>query len=181
MSAPHEELLDIVDKNDRVIGRASRSDVHGNPSLLHRVIHVLVFNSQGRLFLQKRADDKDVQPGKWDTSVGGHVDAGEEQKAAALRELAEELGIPPTDVEAPELIFLHAYIHSNDYESEFVHTWMCRWDGPFALQKSEISDGRFWNIDEIDPLTRQSAKTSPFTPNFLDELKRWRLAGAPLP
>ena len=91
---PKEEIFDLVDDDDRVIGRATRNEVHGNPKLLHRVVHVLVFDSLGRLYLQKRADDKDVQPGKWDTSVGGHVDAGEDRETAALRELSEELGIP---------------------------------------------------------------------------------------
>ena len=175
------EDLDIVDENDRVIGRAARSEVHGNPSLLHRVVHVLVFDGEGRLFLQKRADDKDVQPGKWDTSVGGHVDSGEERMEAAFRELSEELGVPPSGRKPPELVFLHAYTHSNDYESESVRTWMCRWDGPFVLQESEISEGRFWSVDEIDPLARRDGEACPFTPNFLDELERWRREGSPLP
>ncbi|MCK5249813.1 MAG: NUDIX domain-containing protein, partial [Spirochaetaceae bacterium] len=70
------EIFDLVDDEDRVIGRAGRDEVHGNPALLHRVVHVLVFDGRGRIFLQKRAEDKDVQPGRWDTSVGGHVDAG---------------------------------------------------------------------------------------------------------
>ena len=176
-----EEFFDVVDEDDRVVGRAARSEVHGNPALLHRVVHVLVFDSQGRLFLQRRADDKDVQPGKWDTSVGGHVDAGEERSAAALREMEEELGIPPDGTETPNLVFLHGYIHSNEYESESVHTWMCRWDGPFALQQSEISEGRFWTPDEIDALVGRTPKAPLFTPNFLDELDRWRRAGSPLP
>ena len=175
------ELLDIVDTHNHVIGRAFRSEVHGNPALLHRVVHVLVFNREGGLFLQKRAEDKDVQPGKWDTSVGGHVDAGEDGITAALRELAEELGIPPKGEKAPKLIFLHAYIHANEYESEFVHTWMCRWNGPFILQKSEISEGRFWDVKEIDFPAAESPDAGSFTPNFLDELERWRNAGSPLP
>ncbi len=174
---PEIELFDLVDENDQVIGRASRQDVHGNPALLHRVVHVLVFDSRGRIFLQKRADDKDVQPGKWDTSMGGHVDAGEDLETAARRELAEELGIPGSAHLTP----LHKYRHSNDYESELVTTWITRWDGPFHLQKSEISEGRFWDLEEIDLLSVSPENPGPFTPNFLEELRRWREAGSPLP
>ena len=181
---PDAEVFDIVDEDDRVIGRAGRSEVHGNPALLHRVVHVLVFDSSGRIFLQKRAEDKDVQPGKWDTSVGGHVDAGEEGEDAARREMSEELGIPGPGAGKPPLIFLHSYIHRNDYESELVRTWICRWDGTFRLQDSEISEGRFWTIDEImkiDHRVGESGDAHPFTPNFIDELERWRRAGSPLP
>jgi len=180
------EIFDLVDEEDRVIGRARRDEVHGNPTLLHRVVHVLVFDNRGRIFLQKRAGDKDVQPGRWDTSVGGHVDAGEERESAARRELAEELGIPGRNISEtgsspPPLQFLHRYRHGNDYESELVTTWMLLWDGPFRLQESEISDGRFWNLEEIDLLAERVGAPGPFTPNFLDELRRWREAGSPLP
>lgn len=176
-----DEQLDLVDENDHVIGQAARSEVHGNPALLHRVVHVLVFDSMGRIFLQKRSADKDVQPEKWDTSVGGHVDAGETREQAVRRELREELGIPPEGAEAPTLTFLHAYRHENDYESELVTTWMCHWDGPFRLQESEISDGRFWGAPEIEFQLVLRGEESPFTPNFADEWKRWNRAGCPGP
>lgn len=177
-----EELFDLVDESGRIIGRASRNEVHGNPDLLHQVVHVLVFASDGRLFLQKRSEDKDVQPGKWDTSVGGHVDAGETADEAVRRELAEELGIPGAAGNLPELVFLHEYVHRNDYESELVRTFMCRWDGPFVLQESELDDGRYWNLAEIDNAAGSpEADSGPFTPSFLDELRRWREKGSPLP
>jgi len=171
------EILDIVDEEDRVIAQAPRSEIHGNPALLHRVVHVLVFDCRGRLFLQKRADDRPVQPGKWDTSMGGHVDAGENPEDAARRELFEELGIPST----VHLSFLHKYRHSNEYESELVSTWMTQWDGKIQVQKSEISEGRFWDLEEIDLLKATPENPGPFTPNFLDELRRWRDAGSPSP
>lgn len=178
---PGEEIFDIVNTDDQVIGRVTREEVHGNPALMHRVVHVLVFNSQGCIYLQKRAPDKDVQPGKWDTSVGGHVDAGEERYSAALRELSEELGIPGPLEAPPHLGFLHMYSHSNDYESELVSTWITCWDGPIEIQLSEISEGRFWTEEEIDLLSQQTSDSGPFTPNFLDELRRWRSAGSPRP
>ncbi len=158
------ERFDVVDSDDRVIGSALRDEVHGNPELIHRVAHVLVFSSDDRLFLQKRSLDKDVQPGKWDTSVGGHVDAGESYEAAAGREMSEELG-----VSREPLTEIYRYLHRNDYESEMVTTFLVTFDGPFALARGEISEGRFWTLDEIDG-------TNPelFTPNFLDELGRYR-------
>ncbi|TVQ20519.1 MAG: NUDIX domain-containing protein [Spirochaetaceae bacterium] len=161
---PVSEVFDVVDEYDRVVGRALRSRVHGDPSLIHRVAHVLVFDSAGRLYLQKRADDKDVQPGKWDTSVGGHVDAGEEYRDAAVREMREELGISGVEPER-----LYRYLHRNDYESEMVTTYRVVWDGQVQPDPSEISDGGFWELERIDSTDR-----SVFTPNFLDELQRYR-------
>ena len=79
------EIFDIFDENDQLIGQAARSECHGNPALIHRVAHVLVFNSQGALILQKRSPHKDIQPGKWDTSVGGHLLPGESYEAGAYR------------------------------------------------------------------------------------------------
>jgi len=159
------EELDLVDKEDRIIGRVTRSDVHGNPNLIHRVAHVLVFNSKGELFLQKRAMNKTVQPGKWDTSVGGHVDAGEDYESAAVRETAEELGIISG---AGAFEYLYKYRHGNDYESEYVSTYRLFWDGRIVLEESEIEEGRFWRLEEI-----QAADISIFTPNFLSELNRY--------
>ncbi|MFW5835783.1 MAG: NUDIX hydrolase, partial [bacterium] len=165
------EVFDVVDEHDEVVGRARRDEVHGNPSLIHRVAHVLVFNETGRLYLQRRAADKDVQPNRWDTSVGGHVDAGEAYEAAASREMREELGIV-----GPPLERLYRYRHENDYESEMVTTYRVIWDGPINPDPSEVSEGRFWTLDEIE-----ATDPEVFTPNFLDELARfhaWRDTGA---
>lgn len=164
------EQFDVVNESDEVIGRAARDEVHGNPKLIHRVAHVLVFNSAGRLFLQRRAPDKDVQPDKWDTSVGGHVDAGETYADAAHREMREELGI---ERRTPEP--LYRYLHRNAYESEMVATYRVVWDGPISVDPSEISEGRFWTLAEID-----AADPSIFTPNFLDELARFRRLDRPV-
>ena len=160
-----EEVFTVVNKDDQPIGKATRSEVHGNPELIHRVSHVLVFNSNGQLFLQKRGPQKDVQPGKWDTSVGGHVDLGEDYQDAALRETREELGFEPVTIE-----FLYKYLHSNNFESEYVSTFSCVWDGPIITNLEEISEGRFWTISEIEG----RAKEQVFTPNFLDELQRYQ-------
>lgn len=158
------EVFDIVDESDVVVGTATRSEVHGNPALIHRVAHVLVFNQRGELFLQKRVETKDVQPGKWDTSVGGHVDSGESYEHAARREMAEELSISDVDLDP-----LYGYLHRNPYESEMVRTFRATWNGAIIVEPSEISAGRFWTLEEIDRADR-----ALFTPNFLDELTRYR-------
>jgi len=86
------ELFDVVDSEDRVIGQATRGEVHAK-GLFHRSVHIWVFNSRGELFLQKRAMTKDENPGYWDSSAAGHLNAGEGYRTSAYRELMEELGI----------------------------------------------------------------------------------------
>ena len=88
-----EELFPLVDEAGNVIGKATRRECHSGSMLLHPVVHLHVFNSTGELYLQKRSMSKDIQPGKWDTSVGGHVDYGEDIEAALRREAREELGL----------------------------------------------------------------------------------------
>jgi isopentenyldiphosphate isomerase len=155
-----EEFIEIVDLEGNVLGIAPRSEAHGNPALMHRVVHVLVFNQKGELLLQKRSMTKDVAPGRWDTSVGGHVDPGETLEEAARRELREELG-----VEA-EPRFLYSYVHSNDYETELVYTYWCVHEGPFGFNREEIDHVRFWPLAEI----RTSMEGVVLSDNFKYEI-----------
>ena len=143
MSDSHE-MLEVVDKNGNVVGLVRRSEVHGNPALIHRVVHVLVFDRKGRLLLQKRSMNKDVAPGKWDTSVGGHVNPGEDILEAAKRETKEELGITGCS-----LSFLYSYLFSNHSESELVSTFFCEYNDTFFFNKQEIDEIAFWNMKKI--------------------------------
>jgi len=154
------ELYDIVDDDDRVIGTAARNACHGNPALVHRAVHVLVVNAAGELLLQKRSARKDIQPGKWDTSVGGHIEPGESYFAAALREMREELGLSGLP-----LTFLYRSQIRNAIESENIATYLTRWDGPVAWDPHEIDMVRFWSPGEIEAALGQEV----FTPNFEEE------------
>ncbi|MEA1997015.1 MAG: NUDIX domain-containing protein [Gemmatimonadota bacterium] len=159
-----EEFFDIIDESGRPVGRtAPRSEVHGDPGLVHRSVHVLVLDRENRLFLQKRSEDKDIQPGKWDSSVGGHVARGEEVFEAAEREMAEEIG-----VRGRKLEFMYSYIWRTEVETELVTSYLCRYDGPFRTDPAEIEDGRFWSFGEIE----KTLGSGVFTPNFEEEFVR---------
>jgi isopentenyldiphosphate isomerase len=161
-----EELLDIVDSEGTVIGSLPRDRIHGNPSLIHRVVHLLVFTEDNRLLLQKRSMDKDVAPGRWDTSVGGHVNAGESIEKALLREMEEELGITSC---SPE--FLYTYIHSNPYETELVYTYSCTYDGEVSFQQDEIDEVRPWSPAEISENLGKGVLSDNFEHEFRMYLK----------
>ena len=163
-----EEIFEIVNEDGTVIGHALRSECHGNPALLHRTVHVLVINEQGDVWLQKRSAQKDIQPGKWDTSVGGHVAVGETILDAVGRETQEEIGIETTDFEP-----CFTYTIRNDIESELTATFrhFVKNDTIINFNPDEISEGRFWSAGEIaDKLGKQV-----FTPNFEQEWQRYTL------
>ena len=158
------EYFDIYDEAGNRIGRALRSECHGNPALLHHTSHVVIFHPDGeRLLLQKRSRNKDIQPGKWDTAVGGHVDCGEDYLTAARRELREELGVS----EFPgELRYLFDSKIRNSIESEDVRVYGLTFAGPFRFQTEEIDEIRFWTKEELADLENRKL----FTPNLVSEL-----------
>ncbi len=139
-----EEIFDVVDEHDAVIGRETRRCVH-QLGLKHRAVHVLVFNARGDLFLQKRSMLKDNWPGVWDSSSSGHVDAGEDYDACAVRELREELGW--TIDSAPERLFKIAACADTGQE----HVWVYRLqaEGPFVLHPEEIDTGDWFHPDVV--------------------------------
>ena len=139
-----EEIFDLVNERDEVIGRASRHEVHAR-GLLHRAVHVLVFNARGEVFLQKRSMKKDRQPGVWDSSCSGHLDADEDYDACAVRELREEISLRLAH--APERSFKLDACEETD--AEFVWVYRCQSDGPFTLHPEEIECGGWFAQAEV--------------------------------
>jgi len=131
-----EEIFDVVNERDEVIGQKPRSEIH-RLKLNHRAVHVLVFNSRGELFLQKRSMKKDCFPGAWDSSASGHLDSGESYDACAVRELREEIGLETA--RPPERLFKVAACPETG--QEFVWVYRCAAEGPFALHPEEIECG----------------------------------------
>lgn len=145
-----EEWFDVVDEQDRVVGREVRREVHRR-GLLHRAVHVLVFNRTGQVFLQKRSMKKDSAPGAWDSSASGHVDSGEHYDACAPRELREELGAEAAAPIEP-LFKLPA---SAETSAEFVWIYRTRHEGPFVLHPDEIECGAWFSPGEVDTAVRE--------------------------
>lgn len=160
-----DEQFEIIDEAGRIIGTAPRRRCHGDPSLRHRAVHVLVFDHVGRLFLQKRSALKDTAPGLWDTSVGGHMQPGETPEQAARREFREELGAAPGRLHPA-----YTYEWSTSYETEVIIAFATRHEGPFQLPPEEIDEGRFWSATDIAAQLDRGL----FTPQFRQEYARMR-------
>ncbi|ATC62814.1 NUDIX hydrolase [Nibricoccus aquaticus] len=143
-----DEVFDVVDANDVVVGQATRREVHAK-GLWHRAVHVLVFESGGsaKVFLQKRSMAKDTAPGRWDSSCSGHLDAGEDYAVAAVRELGEEIGLRVSGPEAlTEVLRLTA---TADTGWEFVRVYRTESAGPFSLHPAEIERGEWWAVEDV--------------------------------
>ena len=162
-----DEIFPIVDENGNITGSATRKECHSGSKLLHPVVHLHILNEQrDALFLQKRALNKDIQPGKWDTAVGGHVDLGENIHIALRRETREELGL--IDFTPQHII---SYVFESEIERELVNTFTTTVNPDttnFVIDENEISEGRFLPLHEID----SNLGKGVFTPNFEQEYQR---------
>jgi isopentenyldiphosphate isomerase/intracellular septation protein A len=157
----NEEWFPVVNEDGAVTGRAPRSVCHnGKSKLLHPVVHLHIFNKEGKIFLQKRSVNKDIQPGKWDTSVGGHISPGESVEAALNRETTEEAGLKDLQVQ-----FIHKYVWESEREKELVFSFITITEKVPVINRDEIDEGRFWSVDEI----AGSMGKEVFTPNFEHE------------
>ena len=155
----NEEIFPVVDENGTTVGKATRGECHSGSKLLHPVVHLHLFDSSGRIYLQQRPLWKDIQPGKWDTAVGGHIDYGETVETALRRETQEELGLTDLSVE-----FLLKYVFESERERELVHVFRATYDGD-VRPSDELDGGRFWSLDEL----REAFGKGVFTPNFEQE------------
>jgi isopentenyldiphosphate isomerase len=169
MMNPNDEMFEVYDAAGRCLGLAPRRECHGNPALIHRSVHVVIRHPAGRILLQKRSAAKDIQPGRWDTAVGGHLSPGEDWETAARRELGEELGVT-----APlELRHLFDMKVRNAIESEDIRVFGAVSEGPFRLQEEEVDEVRFWRLPELE----QPAVQDLLTPLLKQELELLRDTG----
>jgi isopentenyl-diphosphate delta-isomerase type 1 len=146
-----DELFDVVDEHDVVIGQETRGRVHAQ-NLRHRAVHIFVFNTAGDVLLQLRSATKDKFPNCWDSSCSGHVDAGEDYDTAAWRELREELGlIEPTRLMI-DWTFLGKIEARPETGQEFVKVYACRYEGPFQASPTEIQELRWFGPGALDGL-----------------------------
>lgn len=141
-----DEVFDVVDDRDAVIGQATRKEVHAR-RLWHRAVHALVVGPDGRVFLQKRSMLKDTSPGCWDSSCSGHVDSGESYETAVVRELAEEIGL--TVIPEHGLRALFKVEARKETGWEFVWVYRLESEGPFTLHPAEVADGAWFTVEEI--------------------------------
>jgi isopentenyldiphosphate isomerase len=139
----NEEIFDVVNERDEVIGQAPRREVHAR-KLWHRAVHVLVFNSRGEVFLQKRSRQKDTAAGLWDSSTSGHLDCSEDYDACAVRELREEIGL---NAAKPERLFKIDACAETGWE--FCWVYRCQSEGPFQLHPDEIETGEWFAPETI--------------------------------
>ena len=159
---PAEEIVPIVDRDDRVVGQVPRHVMRAR-GLRHRVTYILVFDSKRRLFVQKRTPTKDVYPGYYDLAAGGVVCVGEDYEQSALREAREELGIADTPLE-----FHFKHYFEQDNNKSWGGVFSCVHDGPFVLQKEEVESGEFVGLDTI-----ARNEITPVTPDTLSVLERF--------
>jgi isopentenyldiphosphate isomerase len=165
---PPVELLQIVDREGNPVGTRPRSECHGNPDLIQAVVHLHLYDGAGRLYLQKRAADKDLYPGRWDTSVGGHVAPGETPDQAIRREAREELRIdlddPGEGIASRRLERLQPYVYSDDVETEYVVPFRLVYPGALRPNPDEVEEGAYFELPEIR--RRLQDQPDQFTPHF---------------
>ncbi|MBP8757693.1 MAG: NUDIX domain-containing protein [Prevotella sp.] len=160
----NDEMFPLVDEQGNIIGAITRGEAHDGSKKLHPVVHLHVFNSKGEIYLQKRPAWKDIQPSKWDTACGGHIDLGEDVKTSLKREVREELGI--TDFTPQDM---GHYVFESAREKELVYVHKTIYNGDIQPSKEELDGGRFWSRDEI----LSNIGKNIFTPNFENEYTKF--------
>ncbi|GAB6011492.1 NUDIX hydrolase [Viscerimonas tarda] len=152
-----EEIFPLVNEEGDVTGQATRSRCHNGSMLLHPVVHLHVFNAAGELYLQRRSSQKDIFPNLWDSAVGGHVNPAETPEAAVMREAREELGLTGF-----EPVFIQKHVVETAFERELTYSFRTTTKQIPQPDGVEVSDGRFWTLEEI----RSKLHQGVFTPNF---------------
>lgn len=158
-----QEVLDIVDENNKVVGEAPYDEVY-EKRLNHRIVHVLIFNDKGEIYLQRRSANKKFCPGHWVTSAGGHVQKGETYEQAAKRELKEELGAEM------ELTKIHECPYDHYKMRKFLEIFRGVSEGPFDLNPEEVADGKWFAVNDVKDMVRKSQLIHPELAHVIDQL-----------
>lgn len=159
------EYLDIVNENDTVIGKDTRENVHSNHQI-HRGVHVLVINSEGKILVQKRSTKKKDRPGYLDASVGAQVRSGESYEQAALRETKEELGYTPA-----KLTYITQYKSYSSRQRENRQLFIIQYDGPFKVDHMEVDSVIFLSLEALE---KRIAEKTPITDGFVISIEKYR-------
>lgn len=153
----NEEWLPLVDEKGKIIGRIPRSEAHNGKKNLHPVVHMHVLNKNKAVLLQKRPINKDIQPGKWDAAVGGHISDGETLETALKREAFEEIGLKDFSAR-----LLKVFRWDSNMESELVYLFVTYDFKNFHVHSKEVEEARFWTKNQI----AKEIGNNLFTPNF---------------
>ena len=158
-----DEIVVIVNEHNHVVGTAPRREMRAK-RLPHRSTYILVFNSRGELYVQKRTLIKDVFPGYFDVAAGGVVLARETYEQGAERELEEEMGIRGVPLNR-----LFDFYFEDDHTRLWGCAFSCVYDGMVVLQEEEVDSGAFVSVSDI----LRRAETEPFTPDGMYVLRRY--------
>lgn len=162
---PGQEYFPVVEPNGLVVGRALRSYCHSGAKPLHPVVHLHIIDRYSRIYLQKRPLTKRIQPGKWDTAVGGHVSYGEVLLEALFRETSEEVGLTSFNP-----VYLMTYEFESEVEKEMVSVYAAVGSFELTPNPEELAAGQWWELSDID----ENLGKGVFTPNFESEFKMIR-------
>lgn len=154
---PQDEVFDVVNENDEVAGEATRGEVHQNPKLIHRVVHIWILNDKGKILIQQRSLTKDKSPGKWDISCGGHIQKGHDSELTAERELHEELGIKA------DCKFITKFIKRFSDQTEMINLYYAIHNGPFKFPKEEINQLKFFSKKDALKFNKTDPDASYFS------------------
>lgn len=154
------EYLPVVEENGMVTGRSAREYCHSGVKVLHPVVHVHLIDRLGRIYLQKRPMHKIIQPGKWDTAVGGHVSYGESLLEAVYRESFEELRLREFHPQ-----YIRSYVYESEVEKELINVFAAVGNFDVTPDADEVDEGRWWSLSEIDEVAGKGF----LTPNFETE------------